>query len=116
MVRTANGGRQQLTSLLEQATEFSTEACDIIIKACSDSDVSKHGPALWALMDTEGSPATISGLKLFVYLQYYFCGMVYAKKKAPVGRYLSDADLGYLVAVAAHGSSLSNDQRLQTYP
>jgi hypothetical protein len=105
MPRTANA-RPQLTPLLEAATDFSVEACTIILQACSNNDVSTHGPALWHLMDTEGSPATISGLKLFIYLQYYFCGMIYQKNATPIGRFLSDAELGYLVAIAAHGMFL----------
>ena len=107
MPRTATSGRPQLTALLEAATDFSAEACSMILRACTSADLSTHGPALWALMDVEGSPGTISGLKLFVYLQYYFCGLVYQKDNLPIGRFLSDSDLGYLVAVAAHGASAS---------
>lgn len=96
--------RKTLTQLLVAATDFSQEAAELILKCCNGAgDVSKHGPLLWSLMDTEGSPLHVTGLKFFVYIQYYFCAIVYLKNKLPIGRFLTDAELGYLTAIAAKG-------------
>lgn len=96
--------KEQLKKIFETSTELSEAACDLMLQALGGAIKIKQGPILWALMDTEGSPATISGLKLFVYLQYYFCATVYREDKSTVTRPLSDCDLAYLVAAAAFGA------------
>ena len=96
--------KDELKKIFETSTELSVAACDLMLGALGGAAAFKHGPLLWALMDTEGSPATISGIKLFVYLQYYFCAVVYREDKSEVTRPLTDCDLAYLVAAAAHGT------------
>lgn len=100
----ASKSRAELVKILETASDISVEACDIILKACGGSAIMGHGSILWALMDTEGTPATISGFKLFVYLQYYFCAQVFTKNKLAIARPLTDTELAYLVAAAAFGA------------
>ena len=97
--------KTRLTQLLMEASEFSMDACSIILQACANKPLERHGSVMWSLMDTEGTPPTISGEKLFVYLQNYFCGTLYLQHGLDVHRFLTDSELAYLVAVAAHGMS-----------
>lgn len=96
--------KDELKKIFETSTEISVAACDIMRAALGGAAAFKHGPILWALMDTEGTPATISGNKLFVYLQYYFCAVVYREDGSAVTRPLGDCDLAYLVTAAAYGT------------
>lgn len=95
--------KEELKYLLDSSDGLSIAACDLLSRFLGSKPHSSDAVHLWAILDKEGTPATISGAQLFVYLRHYFCAMMYRGNKSEVKRPLSECDLAFLVAVAAYG-------------